>query len=407
MPASADTTGEGLHEEGGVVSYPSEPRVFMSPENISHTAPPDAGQLADEPWRDAVTSRLNSYRARKRRRVESSMHLNFDGAAAPEMPAPQTAPVRYARPSEVCNTDFYRRANQEIFASPELEPDEAPEELLSPSPEAVVELANEVLEAAQFSPAPQMASDKEVFAFEHPAVFEPAPVRQPQPEIATCVAEEPPAPEPPHERRKIIIFPRPTVQPPILEPPRRDELAESMMNTPRILDVPEDVVPTIEGPLFAEVQIESEEELLPNGPQIEVPLPVAFIGPRFMASVVDVAFVLVASSIFITLNWSTLWSLPHGKPLFAGLASLPIALWGLYEYVFMVFCGQTPGMQLLHLRLSRFDGRWPRVRNRRRRALFTVLSAVSLGLGFAWAVVDEDMLCWHDRITQTFVTPEP
>jgi hypothetical protein len=25
-------------------------------------------------------------------------------------------------------------------------------------------------------------------------------------------------------------------------------------------------------------------------------------------------------------------------------------------------------------------------------------------LGFLWAMVDEDMLCWHDRISQTFPT---
>jgi uncharacterized RDD family membrane protein YckC len=372
----------------------------MSPEKIPY--PELNADLHDE-----VAARLSSYRARKRRRVEGSMSLNFDGAAAPEMPAPQPPPVRQSRPAEVCNTDFYRRANHEIFAPPEPEFEEAPEELLAPSPEIIADLSSEVLEAAHFSPAPSDTTDVDPFAFEEPVTVEPEPVGLSEPDFAARVVEEPPAPEPPQERRKIIVFPRPSFQPPILEPPRRDELAESIMRSPRILDVPEDVVPTIEGPLFAEVQIESEEEPLSNGPQIEVPLPVAFIGPRVMASAVDIAFVLVASLVFIAMNWSTLWSLPHGKPLFAGLAMLPAALWVLYEYAFMVYCGQTPGMQLLHLRLSSFDGRWPQWRNRRRRAMFTMLSAASLGLGFVWAMVDEDMLCWHDRITQTFVTPEP
>jgi len=31
-----------------------------------------------------------------------------------------------------------------------------------------------------------------------------------------------------------------------------------------------------------------------------------------------------------------------------------------------------------------------------------LFSLLSLGLGFAWELVDEDSLCWHDRITRTF-----
>jgi hypothetical protein len=33
-----------------------------------------------------------------------------------------------------------------------------------------------------------------------------------------------------------------------------------------------------------------------------------------------------------------------------------------------------------------------------------LFSLVSMGLGFAWALVDEDCLCWHDRMTRTFLT---
>ena len=29
------------------------------------------------------------------------------------------------------------------------------------------------------------------------------------------------------------------------------------------------------------------------------------------------------------------------------------------------------------------------------------LSAASIGLGYAWCMLDEDQLCWHDRITRT------
>jgi hypothetical protein len=31
---------------------------------------------------------------------------------------------------------------------------------------------------------------------------------------------------------------------------------------------------------------------------------------------------------------------------------------------------------------------------------------MSLGLGFAWAFLDEDRLAWHDRISHTFLANE-
>ena len=40
-------------------------------------------------------------------------------------------------------------------------------------------------------------------------------------------------------------------------------------------------------------------------------------------------------------------------------------------------------------------GRWRRI-----------LSALSLGLGYAWCMLDEDQLCWHDRITKTHSAPK-
>ena len=31
--------------------------------------------------------------------------------------------------------------------------------------------------------------------------------------------------------------------------------------------------------------------------------------------------------------------------------------------------------------------------------------AASLGMGYAWVFLDEDVLCWHDRITHTYLAP--
>jgi uncharacterized RDD family membrane protein YckC len=77
-----------------------------------------------------------------------------------------------------------------------------------------------------------------------------------------------------------------------------------------------------------------------------------------------------------------------------------------YQYLLLVHAGSTPGLKLAKLELSRFDGA-PVPRNIRRwRVLASVLSGVSVGLGYAWCFLDEDQLCWHDRITRTYMAPK-
>ena len=80
--------------------------------------------------------------------------------------------------------------------------------------------------------------------------------------------------------------------------------------------------------------------------------------------------------------------------------------WPAYQYAFLVYCGRTPGLWAAKLHLARFDGQ-PAARGLRRwRVLASVLSLVSLGLGYAWCFFDEDQLSWHDRITRTHLTPQ-
>lgn len=91
----------------------------------------------------------------------------------------------------------------------------------------------------------------------------------------------------------------------------------------------------------------------------------------------------------------------------AGLAALAASL-GLVAAVFLLFClyfsDSTPGLRWLSLRLVDFDGA-PASRDRRLlRMLGMIMSALALGLGFLWALADEDGLTWHDRISRTCLT---
>jgi uncharacterized RDD family membrane protein YckC len=199
------------------------------------------------------------------------------------------------------------------------------------------------------------------------------------------------------------------VEPPIVEPRPREELAEPVPNPPRILDVPEEIIPTIRGPLFAEIRLDADRPQAevadaPAPPPIELPLQVASLSQRIFAALVDGLIVLAASAIFCAAVWKTLPELPHGKTAMAALIAIPVFFWTVYHYLLLVYGGKTAGMEMANLCLRSFNGRIPGWRQRKRRVYSMLFSLLSMGLGFAWALVDEDCLCWHDRMTRTFLT---
>jgi hypothetical protein len=60
-------------------------------------------------------------------------------------------------------------------------------------------------------------------------------------------------------------------------------------------------------------------------------------------------------------------------------------------------------MNMAQLELCTFAGTATSMFDRQIRAVASALSGFSIGLGYAWALVDEDQLGWHDRISQTYL----
>ena len=89
-----------------------------------------------------------------------------------------------------------------------------------------------------------------------------------------------------------------------------------------------------------------------------------------------------------------------------GLGAVTLLLWILYQHLFLLYAGRTLGMSMRGIRLSTFDGRVPEWKERASRARCIFISFASVTLGFIWALVDPDTLCWHDHISQTFPTTE-
>ena len=205
------------------------------------------------------------------------------------------------------------------------------------------------------------------------------------------------------ERRssaKVIEFPGFAWGPPS---PPADQLAEPVFDRPRILEVPE-VTPPL--PALGGITIEpAPAKEAEKRPGIEIPLQSAPLGLRLAALLIDGLILTTASALFGFIFWKITAFRPPQLQLLSLAAGVPCLFWGAYQYLLIVYSGTTPGLRLAGLELTRFDGTGTTRSLRRWRILASYLSAASLGMGYAWLFLDEDALCWHDRITHTYLAP--
>lgn len=204
-----------------------------------------------------------------------------------------------------------------------------------------------------------------------------------------------------HPSAKIIEFPRFAWGPP---PPPPDQLAGPVIDLPRILDVP-DVAPPV--PALGGITIETAPvEEAEKRPGIDIPLQSAPLRLRMLASLTDWLIIGGSSALFGFIFWKVALVRPPQVQLWSLAAGVPCLFWAAYQYLLIVYAGSTPGLRLARLQLSHFDGTPTKRSLRRWRVLASYLSAASLGMGYAWLFLDEDSLCWHDRITRTYLAPK-
>jgi hypothetical protein len=60
-------------------------------------------------------------------------------------------------------------------------------------------------------------------------------------------------------------------------------------------------------------------------------------------------------------------------------------------------------MRYAHLRLATFSGKRTTRLERMGRLGGLLLSVLPLGLGLVWMLFDEEHLCWHDRLSRTYL----
>jgi uncharacterized RDD family membrane protein YckC len=320
--------------------------------------------LEDSPaWRQEVADRLSRYQARRKPRPPRypSLRLRFEEENQP------------ARTEDHRSEDHSARAGSDALVEP------------SPSPYRLATISNHALALDGFADSVAEAVDLPARASVLPSAGEP-----PQPPN--------PAAAPP--TAKIIEFPRSWTPP----PSPLDELAEPVTDRPRILEAPEFVPPL---PALGGITIEpAQQPEMEKRPGIDIPLQSAPLARRIFAAAVDGVIVAAACALFAFIFWRLASIRPPQFQMIGMVAGLACLSWAAYQYLLVVYSGTTPGLRLARLDLARFDGSPASRRLRRWRVLASFLSAASLGMGYAWVFLDEDALCWHDRITHTYLAPK-
>jgi len=220
------------------------------------------------------------------------------------------------------------------------------------------------------------------------------------------LSESHPQPQPaiqprPRPKRKVIAFPR---QPGAPEAVYR--LADPVLpEQPRILDVPEELEAFPTTPFLEGVQFEpATPTSAVSSDHIELPFRAVGISQRIYVALMDCSLVATGAAVFALIGHKMLPNVAFTKPARLTAALVPVLLWAIYQYLLLVYAGRTVGMQVAAIRLTTFKGRRPSLRHRRNRVFGLYFSTASLIMGLLWALVDVDALCWHDRISGTYLT---
>jgi uncharacterized RDD family membrane protein YckC len=207
---------------------------------------------------------------------------------------------------------------------------------------------------------------------------------------AEAVSPASPALPPP---TNLIEFPR------SMESEAWDGLAEPVIEQPRILDAPELVPPE---PALGGILLEEPQEMN-SAPATDVPIRPASIKRRVLAVMADGIVVACAVALWGWLVTKITRELPPRPQLLISATVAAGVLWLSYQYLLTVYCGTTLGLRACRMELVALDGTTPGRKQRRWRWLASLLSATSVMLGYAWVLLDENRLCWHDRITHTYL----
>jgi uncharacterized RDD family membrane protein YckC len=130
---------------------------------------------------------------------------------------------------------------------------------------------------------------------------------------------------------------------------------------------------------------------------------VAPVAIRIIAGTLDAAVASVAVGLFLGTFHLLGGHLLLQPRALAGVGLAAAGVTAFYLFLYTCYVAETPGLRWTGLRVLDYDGEPPRAEQRLMRALGSLLSGAALGLGYLWALVDEEALTWHDRMSRTYI----
>jgi uncharacterized RDD family membrane protein YckC len=329
----------------------------------------------DDIWRNEVQDRLERYKRRRGRRIEGAYTMRFP------FPADEVMEAASCESNIVPEVDAAQNATE-----PELHPEAAAAEQLRD--EVAVSVIEEVVIEDSAPP-----SDVPV---ENDLVLQSPPAEDEEPAI---FVDPIPRPRP---KRKVIAFPRQAT----VAPEELYRLADPVTaEVPRILDVPEELQAIASTPFLDGLQLDLPDPSAEAASREHVDLPwqPARVSQRMFAGLIDLAVAAAGTAVASAVAYKIMGEPALSKALGLGVVAGAVVVWTSYHYLFVVHAGKTLGMMAARVRFSTFKGKAPGLRQRRNRVLGLFLSSLSLGMGLMWAFVDVDGLCWHDRLSHTYM----
>jgi uncharacterized RDD family membrane protein YckC len=164
--------------------------------------------------------------------------------------------------------------------------------------------------------------------------------------------------------------------------------------------------PSWSGPEWSNIELEMRsedvEEYRGNPPSTPFRIELAPLELRLMAATIDFALTvgLVCAGAAGIAGHMTHSPAVKAAEISAFVVVILIGL--LYQAFFLMTTMCTPGMMYAGISLCTFDDENPTRTQLRARLGALLISLFPMGLGFAWAIFDEDHLSWHDRISRTY-----
>lgn len=148
---------------------------------------------------------------------------------------------------------------------------------------------------------------------------------------------------------------------------------------------------------------EADATAASSPPELEA-FPVAPIGRRFLAGLVDGFVLLLGAALFTLIFRSAGGRFTLIPPNLAVVAVISVIFVWTYFGFFTVLAFSTPGQAWMGIEVRNMEGRPPTLPESFLRAFGYLVSLSAFMIGFFWALVDSDSLTWHDRISGTFLT---